>query len=103
MPRCDQVPPNKLPSRMASKYAVVGGLGFVGQRLCEMLAAANPQAEVVCFDCRAAPEDWDDRSANITVVVGDIKDEAALADLVRGAGCVYNCAALVGPYYPLHL
>lgn len=87
---------------MSLKYVVVGGLGFVGQRLCEMLAERHPEAEVVCFDCRL-PEHWATRAANITIAVGDIRDGSALTAAVRGAECVFNCAALVGPYHPIHL
>jgi nucleoside-diphosphate-sugar epimerase len=89
-------------SKVTRKVVVLGGLGLVGRRLVEMLAEADPMAEVVASDVGAAPVGLD-ATSNVSFVRADITDVQALMRLFEGASCVYHCAALVGPYHPHEL
>jgi nucleoside-diphosphate-sugar epimerase len=75
---------------MPEIMAVTGATGFLGRALIEHLRPAGPvRALVRRRDARV--EAWERRGCEI--VVGDLHDERALAQLTRGAAVVYHCAA----------
>jgi len=69
---------------------VTGASGFVGKRLGETLAANG--WKVKAFDIRK-PES---PAAEIEFIAGDIRDEAAVGEAMRGAECVFHLAAALG-------
>jgi len=77
---------------------VTGGSGFVGQRLCEMLAERGCK-RVVSFDIAKKPADASNAPA-IEYIQGDLTDPASVEKAVMGVECVFHIAALVGPYFP---
>ena len=81
--------------------AVTGGTGFVGARLVEMLVERGAK-KVKVLDIVPPPSHaW--QHPSIEYIVGSICDEAAVAKLVEGAGCVWHMAAAVGPFHPRQL
>ena len=85
---------------MGERVLITGGAGFVGSHLADTLARAGH--EVTLFDNlepqvhghgtpRPAYLDADHR-----LVIGDVRDAAALAPLVRSADVVFHLAAMVG-------
>jgi nucleoside-diphosphate-sugar epimerase len=75
---------------MPETTAVTGATGFLGRALLERLLPAGPvRALVRRRDARV--EAWERRGCEI--VVGDLHDERALAQLTRGAAVVHHCAA----------
>ena len=92
-------------------YVVFGGLGFVGQRLAEMLVERETGCTVDAVDARSAtPAEAADaahdyggrlnfRVCDITCGVSAVSPH--LVD--KAVSCVFNCAAVVGPYHPQDL
>ncbi len=72
------------------KAFVTGASGFVGKRLSETLAARG--WKVKAFDIRK-PES---PAAGIEFIAGDIRDEAAVGEAMRGAEVVFHLAAALG-------
>jgi dTDP-L-rhamnose 4-epimerase len=82
------------------KILVTGGAGFVGSHLVDALLAAGHAVRVldslepqVHGPERRAPE-WLDRRAEL--VVGDVRDRAAVARALEGVEAVFHEAAAVG-------
>ena len=80
---------------------VIGGTGFVGRRLVEMLVERGAK-RVVSFDIVPPPED-SVKSDRIQYEIGDIRDAKKVAQVCEGAECVWHIAACVGPYHPKQL
>lgn len=78
----------------ADRVVVTGGAGFIGSHLVDRLLA-EPCAEVVVFDNlhRGRLENLPAERDRLRVVVGDIRDEDAVDELVRGADVVFHLAA----------
>jgi len=77
---------------------VIGGTGFVGMRLVEMLVERGAE-KVISFDIVPAPANaW--KHPNIEWRVGDITNKSQVEDVVKGADCVWHNAAAVGPFHP---
>jgi dihydroflavonol-4-reductase len=72
------------------KAFVTGAAGFVGKRLGETLAAGG--WKVKAFDIRR-PEG---SASEIDFVAGDIRDEGAVGEAMRGAEVVFHLAAALG-------
>ncbi len=69
---------------------VTGAAGFVGRKLVETLAASGWKVEA--FDLRK-PESG---AAGVEFIAGDIRDEAAVAEAMKGAEIVFHLAAALG-------
>jgi sterol-4alpha-carboxylate 3-dehydrogenase (decarboxylating) len=65
---------------------VIGGCGFLGQRLVEDLLEIG--AKVVAFDIRKTFE-----NSKVTFVIGDINDAEKLRSGIKDAYVVFNCAS----------
>jgi UDP-glucose 4-epimerase len=73
---------------MRSKAVVVGGSGFLGSHLADALTEAG--YAVTIFDLNPSP--W--RRSEQEMVIGDIRDEAAVNHCLRGARYVYHLAGI---------
>lgn len=73
---------------MRSKAVVVGGSGFLGSHLADALTEAG--YAVTIFDLTPSP--W--RQIDQEMVIGDIRDEAAVNHCLRGARYVYHLAGI---------
>lgn len=72
--------------------ALTGGTGFIGRQLAPMLAAAGWRVRLLL---RRDPvcEEW--RGMDPQIVAGDLRDAAALAQLVEGVDAVVHVAGLI--------
>ncbi len=70
------------------KVCVVGGSGFLGSHVADILSEAGYGVRI--YDRKPSP--W--LRSDQTMVVGDLLDAAAVEDAVRGCDVVYNFAAL---------
>jgi nucleoside-diphosphate-sugar epimerase len=73
------------------KYLVTGGAGFIGSHLAEALAADGHSVTVLDNLYRGRKSNL--RSAGITFVKGDIRDQTTVKAAMRGAGAVYHLAS----------
>jgi len=89
--------PPPTPAMRATKFAVTGGSGFVGQRLVEMLVERGAE-RVVSFDIAPAPPGAL-QDPRVEYVQGDITSPDDLASAFDGCEIVFHIAALVGPYH----
>jgi UDP-glucose 4-epimerase len=80
----------------AHKIVVTGGAGFIGSHLVDRLLAKEDN-EVVVFDnlSRGRLSNVAQHRANphFQLIEGDVRNTAAIADVVRGATTVYHLAA----------
>jgi len=78
-----------------SRYCVTGGAGFVGSALARELV--RRQEDVVVFDnfSSGTRENLADIADDITVIEGDIRDTARLAEAFKNADYVLHQAALI--------
>jgi UDP-glucose 4-epimerase len=78
------------------KVVVVGGAGFIGSHIVDLLVERN--ARVVVFDnlLRGKVKNLERARANgdVEIVEGDIRDSAALRNALAGAPLVFHLAAL---------
>jgi nucleoside-diphosphate-sugar epimerase len=72
------------------RVLVTGATGFTGGHLARGLAAGGRQVRALVRDRGRAPHL---ESSGIEIVVGDIRDERALAEAVAGVDVVYHVAA----------
>ena len=70
--------------------AVTGASGHVGANLVRTLVEAGRTVRILVHDQVAGLEDLE-----LDVVRGDVRDPACVAQLVRGAGTVFHCAAKI--------
>ncbi|MGI8476809.1 MAG: NAD-dependent epimerase/dehydratase family protein [Thermomicrobiales bacterium] len=75
---------------------VTGGAGFLGVNLVRFLRGRG--VGVTSLDL--APFDYADMRDQVTIVRGDIRDEAAVALATTGADAVVHCAAALPLYSP---
>lgn len=86
--------------RLKQPVLVTGGAGFIGSNLAERLAGDGH--DVLVFDSLARPGVEQNLAvieaahpARVRVLVGDLRDPAAVEDAVRQAGAVFHFAAQV--------
>ncbi len=77
-----------------SKVVVTGGAGFIGANLCAHLSSSGAAAEVVALDNLSTgfAENVADL-AGVTLVEGDILDQALVTEVLAGADAVVHLAA----------
>jgi nucleoside-diphosphate-sugar epimerase len=73
---------------MTKKILVIGGLGFIGSRLCDLLNSAGHT--VTILDKRAGPLD---AINGVQYIVGDVRVEADVVAAMNGVDVVFNLAA----------
>ena len=82
------------------KIVITGGSGFIMSYVAERLAATGK--EIVLFDNNEQHSLGEEtrllleEKKNVRFVQGDVRDKAAVEDLIRGAETVYHFAALMG-------
>src|SRR4051794_34470923 len=82
---------------MSSLSLVTGAGGFIGRHVVEELLRRGEPVRGMVRQATRHSDDWRARGAE--VVVGDIRDPAAVAAAVQGVGVVHHCAAAVGQHY----
>ena len=79
------------------RILITGGAGVVGSHIADQLVAQAP-AEIVVLDNfvrgRAENLAWATANGPVTVVTGDIRDRALLAEVTRGIDLVFHQAAI---------
>jgi nucleoside-diphosphate-sugar epimerase len=75
---------------MASCVALTGATGFIGRHLVESLIARGLEVRALCRRPEQAR-----LPAGVTVVEGDLEDDAGLARLVDGAEAIVHSAGLI--------
>jgi nucleoside-diphosphate-sugar epimerase len=81
---------------MSKTYLITGGSGFLGINLVRHLLAKGQR--VVTLDL--LPFDYEDVKDQVTAIVGDIRDEAAVAAAMEGIDIVVHTAAALPLYKP---
>lgn len=77
-----------------SKVVVTGGAGFIGANLCQHLADSGAAVEVVAFDNLSTGFAENLAGAEgVTLVEGDILDQAHVTEVLAGADAVVHLAA----------
>jgi UDP-glucose 4-epimerase len=81
------------------KVLVTGGAGFIGSHIATRLVAEGH--EVVAFDnlTSGKRENLQHLAGKVELVVGDVRDAAALADVSRGCAVAFHQAAIVSVPY----
>jgi UDP-glucose 4-epimerase len=80
----------------ASKVVVTGGAGFIGSHLVDRLLTDGAQRVVVLDNLQRGRLQHLERHAaerRLDFVLGDVRDSATVADVVRGAEVVFHLAA----------
>jgi len=80
------------------RVVITGGAGFIGSYLVERLVDSN---EVIVYDNMQRNAIQFSRAvghSNLRIVQGDILDEPAVCQAMRGAHIVIHCAAIAGVY-----
>ncbi|MDZ7369779.1 MAG: SDR family NAD(P)-dependent oxidoreductase [candidate division KSB1 bacterium] len=78
---------------------ITGGLGFIGSNLAHRLVQEG--ARVTLFDACLDPYGWnwaniEEIRQDVRVIVGDVRDYAALKEAVEGQAYIFHLAAQVG-------
>lgn len=73
------------------KVTVIGGGGFVGQRVVRKLAERDDVTQVVAFDRQGVAS-----GDKVTAITGDFSDPALQAEALDGAVAVIHLAAILG-------
>lgn len=77
--------------------AITGASGFIGRVLVERLLRERP-IRVLVRRRDALADQWARRG--VEIVIGDLGDDGALAQLVKGSDAVFHCAAFMGKSDP---
>jgi nucleoside-diphosphate-sugar epimerase len=78
------------------RVLVTGGTGFLGSGLVRGLLRAGARVRSLDDDSRGARSRLDDVAPQIEIVLGDVRDPAAVARAVSGVDCVCHLAYLNG-------
>ncbi len=81
-----------------SEIVVTGGNGFVGRHLVAALLDRGDRVRVLALPAEDAG--WL-ASRGVTIYRGDVRDQAALTELMRGADAVVHLAAMMDVWRPL--
>jgi len=85
------------PMIQGERILVTGGAGTVGSTLVDQLVERGA-GEVVVLDNfvrgRRRNLEWAEENGDVTVVEGDVRDRALVAELTRGTGVVFHQAAI---------
>jgi UDP-glucose 4-epimerase len=80
-----------------TRYAVIGGAGFIGSHLVKTLLREEPDAQLVVYDNFSSGQLWHLEGAlsdaRLTVMEAGIKDTARLNEALQGAGVAYHFAS----------
>jgi UDP-glucose 4-epimerase len=79
------------------KYLVTGGGGFIGSHITAALAAQGKETgndEVVVFDNFSTGNRANIKDIDCTIIEGDLRNQAALDEAVKGVDTVFHHAAL---------
>ncbi len=85
---------------MSKRILITGGAGFIGSHLAQELLDAGYEVRV--YDCLSEQVHGGSRdrptylSADVELVLGDVRDERSLRKALRGIDAVYHLAAMVG-------
>ncbi|TAL05145.1 MAG: NAD(P)-dependent oxidoreductase [Verrucomicrobia bacterium] len=77
-------------------YLVTGGTGFIGAGLVKSLVAAGACVRSLDNDSRGSKDKLGDTAKDVELVVGDIRDPAAVARAVKGVDSVCHLAYVNG-------
>ncbi len=82
---------------MASRtYLVTGGTGFIGSALVRALLKAGHHVRSIDNDARGRATRLSDLGSSVELIVGDIRDPAAVDKAVKGVDCVCHLAYING-------
>lgn len=93
-----EIPLQAIAGYHGRRVVVTGGAGFIGSSLCRILLAG--QARVTVVDnlvngrLENLPVDQGRRTEHLEVVVADIRDEAAMREVLSGAHVLFHLACL---------
>jgi len=76
------------------KTVVIGGSGFIGGWICDLLCEDSQVEEVINYDKKSPPSPTD--SLKYGYMYGDAVDRSTLETVLSGAEEVYNMASLLG-------
>jgi UDP-glucose 4-epimerase len=78
-----------------AKILVTGGAGLVGSHIVDELVKEGAQIVVYDSMIRGRPEhlDWAREKGSVTVIEGDLRDQAALREALQGVDFVFHQAA----------
>jgi FlaA1/EpsC-like NDP-sugar epimerase len=76
-------------------YVVIGGTGTLGSEIMRQLLQRDPGTKITCYS-RDEMKQYQARAEfpSVRFVIGDIRDRAAVKNVVRGAHTVFHFAAL---------
>ncbi len=85
---------------MSKQILITGGAGFIGSHVADELLARGYRVRAFDNLCEQVHGHEGERPAylnpDIELVVGDVRDAAAVRRALRGVDAVYHCAAMVG-------
>lgn len=82
------------------KYLITGGCGFIGSHIAEEVLSQDSSAQVVLYDNLRSgyKKNVDLTDPRVELVIGDVRDTHALADVMEGVDYVFHEAALVSVF-----
>lgn len=75
-------------------YLVTGGAGFIGSHIAEALASRGDEVRVLDAFTTGHMSNLTDIQHRVTIISGDVRDEATVAEAVQGVDCIFHHAAL---------
>ena len=80
--------------RMAKRYLVTGGAGFIGSHIVRRLVSEGAEVRVVDNLSTGLAERLDDVRASVDFVRGDLAGQQVSEEAVRGIDCILHQAAV---------
>lgn len=81
---------------MGQRVLVTGGLGFIGRNLSEALLQRGDEVRILDDLSRGSQRLLREAANRFEILHGDVRDEAAVRNAVRGCDRVYHLAAING-------
>lgn len=75
-------------------FLVTGGAGFIGSHIAEALVSRGDEVRVLDAFTTGHLSNLADIQHRITIIKGDVRDEATVAEAMQGVDCVFHQAAL---------